>query len=792
MSLSMSGLTAVPMRARRRTCLWIAGAALLTAAQLTAGTYYVATNGSDGNPGTSSQPFRTVQTGVNAAVAGDTIIVQNGFYAPPSSAGCSGGSGYAVAINKAGTSSAPITLRAATKWGATLDATNCHSSIYLYSGAAYWIIQDFVIANGSWGGISSNSGAGYITIKGNEIRGVGQRYETSAYGIFGVYTNADSHDFVFDGNVIHDIGRTGGANLFNDHGLYVHSRNTTIVNNIFYRPISGWPIQTASGFGGVIENNTFHGPHPTREGQIMLWDPNYSVTVRNNIFYNPRSQAVTSYAFSLYSGSSCAVQDNIVYGSGVALGAPSNCSASNNRLNTDPLLVNAASAPYDFHLTANSPAIDTGATLSTIRTDVFGNARPQGNGYDVGAAEYAAAVPLSISGVAATNVGANSATITWTTSAPADSRVDYGASVIAQSTPVDSQLVTSHSVVLTGLSASTRYIYHVVSKDSSGRVATSPDYTFTTASAPAPFGFALSASPASVTLQPGSSAGVTVTATLVSGTPQGVSFSASVPPGVTASFSPSSCIVSCSATLTLSASSSAVGGTVTASAAGGGASAYASVAVSIAQPATTPDPDLEARWTFGEGSGTIAHDSTPNRNDGILRGTTTWYSANGISAILFRNPGDHVEVNAGPSLSLSSAMTVSFWIMAQDVPNVDERIISKSYSWDIKLNGASRIIQFTSGGKYAQLDYVLPTGTWKHVVITFSSGYIAGYIDGRRVSLVRNTFSRRATLPDYNYGLVIGTDAARTSSMKGMLDDVRIYSRVLSASEVAALYTAAR
>ncbi len=568
---------------------YLAVAALLAAAQLTAATYYVATNGNDNNPGSQSQPFRTVQRGVNAAAAGDTIIVRDGRY----TGSCSGGSGYAITINKGGTASAPITLKAENKWGATLDGTGCHSSIYLYGGANYWVIEGFIIANASWGGISSNSGAGNITIRRNRIENIGRRNDTSVYGIYGVYTNAASHDFVIDGNVIHDIGRTGGEHLANDHGLYLHSRNTTIVNNIFYRPISGWAIQTASGFGGLIANNTFHGPHPTREGHIMLWDPNYSVTIRNNIFYSPRSQAITSYAFSLYSGSSCSVDNNIVYGSGVALGAPSNCSTASNRLNTNPMLA-SASAPYDFQLTAGSPAIDTGATIASVRTDAFGTARPQGNGYDVGAVEYAAAVPLSITGVTAANLTSSAATITWTTNIPADSRVDYGVNTLAQSTPVDSRMVTSHSVTLTGLTAFTTYTYRVASKDSSGRTATSQNFTFTTASAPAAFGCSLLASPSAITVQQGSTAKATITATLVSGPAQAVTFSASTPAGVTASFSPSSCIASCSTTLTLSASNSAAAGlrNVTVSASGGQATASATVAVNVTAAAAESAPQV--------------------------------------------------------------------------------------------------------------------------------------------------------------------------------------------------------
>ena len=246
--------------------------------------FYVGPTGDDSNPGTLSQPFLTVQRGVNAAGPGDTIIVRDGTYR----GGCSSISSFAVSINKAGAANAWITLKAENQWRATLDAENaCHSFINLGGSAAYWVIQDFRVVNGYSGGIWSNAGASYITLRGNEIAYIGRHYLSSTVGICGSYANASSDHLTFEGNVIHDIGRTGGPQTFHDHGLYLHSQATIVVNNVFYQPIAGWGIQTASGFSGLIANNTFHGAHAGREGQLMLWDSNGSVTIRNNIFYAP-------------------------------------------------------------------------------------------------------------------------------------------------------------------------------------------------------------------------------------------------------------------------------------------------------------------------------------------------------------------------------------------------------------------------------------------------------------------------------------------------------------------------
>ena len=85
-----------------------------------------------------------------------------------------------------------------------------------------------------------------------------------------------------------------------------------------------------------------------------------------------------------------------------------------------------------------------------------------------------------------TNIGAavlsTSATVSWTTNEPADSRVEYGLTTSYGSlSPLSSALTTAHSISLSGLTASTLYHYRVLSRDVAGNVSTSADMTFTTA-----------------------------------------------------------------------------------------------------------------------------------------------------------------------------------------------------------------------------------------------------------------------------------------------------------------------
>lgn len=351
-------------------------------------TWYVSPSGNDANNGSSFGPFLTIQRGVNAANSGDTILVRDGLYAP----GSVGAGGFPVSINKAGTSSAPITLTAEHKGGAVLDGqAACHSWINLQGSSAWWNIQGFEVRNTLNGGIWSNSGGGKnITIKGNHIHHIGNRVETSQLGIVGIYTDSAAV-MTLNGNLVHDVGRTNDVGNSFDHGVYSHG-NLTIVNHVSYRMLSGWHIQTAAGFQGLVANCTFDGPNmypgAVKAGQIMLWDVQGGpIRIVNNIFRLPNSAAVTTYQAAFSAGS--LIDHNLTTAASIFDGTVLPISA--NMINTDPLLVSPGNG--NFLLQQSSPAIAAGVTISAANPDAAGLARPQGAAYDLGAFEYVPPAP---------------------------------------------------------------------------------------------------------------------------------------------------------------------------------------------------------------------------------------------------------------------------------------------------------------------------------------------------------------------------------------------------------------
>jgi hypothetical protein len=758
-----------------------------------AATYYVATNGSDSNAGTLTAPFLTLQQGVNRAVAGDTVIVRDGTYGHVNSV--TGGDGSSneytpVVLYNSGTAQAWITIKAEHKGAAVLDCEMlCDAYINLYN-ASYIVIQDLVITRGYKEAIHSNDSAHHITLRGNQFEYIANRSTSTTLGLDGLYTNPNCHDFIIDGNAFHDIGRTDVNWL--DHGLYLHGSNFTVINNIFYNIPHGWSIQTADGLSNVlIANNTFAFPNGGgQDGQIMLWNTQSNLTIRDNIFYNPQNYAITRYTSSI---SSCSIDHNLVYGASGMMADSAGCSGT-NQTGANPQFVNASTAPFDFHVQAGGPGIDTGMNLSAVATDFDLNPRPLGSSADIGAYEYVPVIvvpPPVVSGVFTSSILTTSAVINWTTDQPSTSSVQYGLTSYTSVTPTDSTLVTQHSVTLSNLTPSTVYHFRVSSTNSSGGTTVSTDSTFTTSAIPT----SISMSPTASTLSliQGQAATTGITAVLLAGLPVSVAFSASsLPAGVTATFSAATCTATCSTTVSVATSSTTSTGIfpLVIKGTGSGVATSTTVSLNIAA-ASNLASGLMARWDFNELRGTVSADSSGNGNTGTLH-NAYWTSNVCGACISLSGSNSYVSAAESSSLEEGSQMTVSMWLRPNSNGNVDPRTISKLYSWDIKLNGSNRAPQFSAGGLYGLLNYSLALNQWQHVVFTFSSGALKGYVNGKPVTFAANTFAAGSTLPLQMYGLYLGTDPSRSSSYKGYMDDVRIYNRILSDADVATLYATTR
>ncbi len=139
----------------------------------------------------------------------------------------------------------------------------------------------------------------------------------------------------------------------------------------------------------------------------------------------------------------------------------------------------AASLVASHQIQLNDLAASTTYYYEVVSTDASGNTASSSEQSFTTSAAPDVTAPV-VSSVNATSTD-GTATITWATDEPAASIVNYGLDSSYGFATSSDEFVTDHSVMLTGLAASTTYHFSIVSTDQSGNVSTSSDFMFTTA-----------------------------------------------------------------------------------------------------------------------------------------------------------------------------------------------------------------------------------------------------------------------------------------------------------------------
>ncbi len=218
------------------------------------------------------------------------------------------------------------------------------------------------------------------------------------------------------------------------------------------------------------------------------------------------------------------------------------------------------------------------------------------------------------------------------------------------------------------------------------------------------------------------------------------------------------------------------------------------------EPLDYGDPTLAGYWPLDEGSGGIAYDDSGTNATGTWYGSTPYYTTGKIGpyAGSFNGANDYVNMGNPTALQSTNALTVSAWIN----PSVTTswlRIVSNSWQSgslggviDLSTGGSSNVFCFiktTSGSpSISSPSNSISAGSWAHVVCEYSGSSLSLYINGVLVNqtLVGGTLSYSNGYP-WAIGAEMGTSTP-AEFFNGAIDDVRIYGRALSASEVAAMY----
>ncbi|MDJ0709612.1 MAG: DNRLRE domain-containing protein [Woeseiaceae bacterium] len=206
------------------------------------------------------------------------------------------------------------------------------------------------------------------------------------------------------------------------------------------------------------------------------------------------------------------------------------------------------------------------------------------------------------------------------------------------------------------------------------------------------------------------------------------------------------------------------------------------------------DPGPIAHWKLDETSGTTAVDSEGG-HDGVLLNGPTWTAGRIDGALDFDGSNDEIRVAHDPALSLTEAMTFTAWVNADAYgSSARQAILTKadasSHNYYFGVLGDEVLLEFEISGTFYTFTSTgsdLLPGTWYHIAATFENATdtIKLYVDGSEV--LSDTF---ALDPVTNTSVIWFGSSVFYENWHGLLDDVRVYNRALSAAEIAELATA--
>ncbi|MBD3319459.1 MAG: hypothetical protein GF350_00010 [Chitinivibrionales bacterium] len=213
-----------------------------------------------------------------------------------------------------------------------------------------------------------------------------------------------------------------------------------------------------------------------------------------------------------------------------------------------------------------------------------------------------------------------------------------------------------------------------------------------------------------------------------------------------------------------------------------------------------PETGLVACWSFNESSNTIAADCSGNNHTGTILNAI---SVEGIdsNALSFAGHGSGVDVADHEALALTGDFSISAWINIAGLKAPHSIVVFRGdsrpgldpYLITVLSNG---MIQFqiqdvtdASNRVKAEID----TGRFVHVCAVHDTekALLKLYLDGELAGTTPATIRPLADLDSGSRpGLGIGHHAMRTGNdygFTGIVDEVRIYSRVLDTNEIAML-----
>jgi hypothetical protein len=202
--------------------------------------------------------------------------------------------------------------------------------------------------------------------------------------------------------------------------------------------------------------------------------------------------------------------------------------------------------------------------------------------------------------------------------------------------------------------------------------------------------------------------------------------------------------------------------------------------------------NLLGYWPMEETSGNILYEKNSILN-GIYSGSLGGIGVEGRVGLARQFNGIDDLMNMTETYSRPvTEMTISVWVKLDDVVSTFQMIAD--FNWN---NGSpngymlkvenQKISIWAGDGSPLNFSYTndfLTSGSWLHIVSTYNNGAVNVYKNGSAVSMGDATCSSTIAYQFSNL-MIGGTDP---SYFKGGMDDLRIFDRALTISEIEQLY----
>jgi hypothetical protein len=185
-----------------------------------------------------------------------------------------------------------------------------------------------------------------------------------------------------------------------------------------------------------------------------------------------------------------------------------------------------------------------------------------------------------------------------------------------------------------------------------------------------------------------------------------------------------------------------------------------------------------------------AKDESGNNHNGIVNGATltTDISGKANSAYSFNGIGNYIKVSSFPDFSQNVA--ISAWVLAKDITSNRYYEIARSPTFLFSFQEYGK--QLTFGiNENMSLESDTPItpssitdGKWHHLVGVKNGGNFSVYLDGMLIETKILNVEKTTGI----YDLYIGAAGGSGEFFNGSLDNVRVYNRALTATEVSALF----